>query len=79
MATKTSIFLETLFSCLSFQWDKARASPFSGALIVVNLRCKKNPRKKGVFFSSCFMFKTRGTQTGNLKLIALIRVESNPS
>lgn len=50
LKTRKDIFL---------QWDKARVSPFSGVLIVVNLRCKQN-----VFsFSSCFMFKTGGTQT----------------
>ena len=64
------VYLETYLSCLSFQWDKARVSPFSGVLIVVNLRCKQNV----VSFSSCFMFKTGGTQTGDSKLIALIAV-----
>ena len=64
----TAVYLETYLSCLSFQWDKARVSPFSGVLIVVNLRCKQNV----VSFSSCFMFKTGGTQTGDSKLIALI-------
>ena len=70
----TVVYLETYLSCLSFQWDKARVSPFSRVLIVLNLRCKQNPKRNGVSFSSCFMFKTGETQTGDSKLIALIAV-----
>ncbi|XP_067024970.1 uncharacterized protein [Acropora muricata] len=59
-----SDFMQTFWALkrgkdIFFQWNKTRVSPFSGVLIVVNLRWKQNE----VSFSSCFMFKTGGTQT----------------